>query len=86
MHVRFLGEFGLGDNEEVFCFFGDFGLLNHALILHLVFFGDLGDRGEHSGPSMHVRFFNLAGEEEFSCFLGNFGLGDNDFVFIYGGR
>ena len=32
MHVRFLGEFGLGDNEEVFCFFGDFGLLNHALI------------------------------------------------------
>ena len=75
MHVRFLGEFGLGDNEEVFCFFGefgledneevfcffgDFGLLNHALILHLVFFGDLGDRGEHSGPSMHVRFFNLA--------------------------
>ena len=35
MHVRFLGEFGLGDNEEVFCFFGDFGLLKHALILHL---------------------------------------------------
>ena len=52
MHVRFLGEFGLGDNEEVFCnsFFGDFGLLKHALILQLFFFG-----GELVGVSRRLQ-------------------------------